>query len=275
LAFALAEVLWILAGQGDSSFLNFFNSRLPHFSGKTKTYPGAYGFRLRKRFGIDQLKRAYKVLRNNPESRQVVLQLWDATTDLPDEIGRPRNADIPCNVVSMLKIRKGKLLWTQIMRSNDIQLGLPHNLVQFTFLQEVLSSWLGIEPGAYTHFADSLHFYERDWGKGVGIVPVDLPMNADRITGSMDELDPLFGLAYDLVKRAIGLKESSYNQFGNLHDECERRFPEFLGNIVKVLLAETMRRKHQSAGNDQDFLGQSNPLYNRLWKHWIEGLREE
>lgn len=275
LPFALAEVLWILTGQEDASFLNFFNTRLPLFSGKTETYPGAYGFRLRKRFGLDQLVRAYEVLRNNPESRQVVLQLWDASSDLPDELGRPRSADIPCNVVSMLKIRQNKLVWTQIMRSNDIQLGLPYNLVQFTFLQEALASWLGIEPGVYNHFADSLHFYERDWGHGIGIVPVDLPTNSDKIIGSRDVLDPLLARAYDLVKHAIGLEEFSDHDFEDLCNECERRFPEFLKNIVKVLLMETMRRKHLLGGKDLHLLGQSNALYDRLWKHWIEGIKEE
>src|SRR5438105_846561 len=45
-AFALAEIVWILAGRNDSSFLNYFNSKLPQFSGTDKSYHGAYGHRL-------------------------------------------------------------------------------------------------------------------------------------------------------------------------------------------------------------------------------------
>ena len=50
----------------------------------------------------------------------------------------------------------------QIMRSNDLHLGLPHNLVQFTSLQEILAGWLGLEPAGYHHLSDSLHVYEKD-----------------------------------------------------------------------------------------------------------------
>ncbi len=48
------------------------------------------------------------------------------------------------------------------MRSNDHFRGLPHNLIQFTTVQEVLAGWLGISLGSYHHYSDSLHVYESD-----------------------------------------------------------------------------------------------------------------
>jgi len=76
-------------------------------------------------------------------------------TDFPDEEGRPASQDILCNVLSMLKIRDGRLEWTQVMRSNDLFRGVPYNFVQFTVLQEVIAGWLGLEVGAYDHVSDS------------------------------------------------------------------------------------------------------------------------
>ena len=35
------------------------------------------------------------------------------------------------------KVRQGKLEWSQIMRSNDVLLGMPYNFIQFTGLQEI------------------------------------------------------------------------------------------------------------------------------------------
>jgi len=64
---------------------------------------GAYGYRLRKKFNIDQMDRAYRALAKNPDSRQIVLQIWDASDDLPAIDGIPLAADIPCNIVSILK----------------------------------------------------------------------------------------------------------------------------------------------------------------------------
>ena len=91
--------------------------------------------------------------------------------DFPSDNGLPVADDIPCNICSMLKVRNGRLEWSQIMRSNDIFLGLPHNFVQFMTLQEVLAGWIGIEPGTYTHFADSLHLYEKNAERRLFIHP--------------------------------------------------------------------------------------------------------
>ena len=54
--FAIVEVIGIIAGRKDSAYLNFFNPRLPHFAGSGNVYPGAYGYRLRKHFGMDQTR---------------------------------------------------------------------------------------------------------------------------------------------------------------------------------------------------------------------------
>lgn len=160
-AFAVAEVVWIVSGRNDVEFLTFWNTRLPEFSGPAPRLHGAYGYRLRRSLGFDQLERAYSALRSNADSRQVVLQIWDGRLDLPKDDGSPADRDIPCNICSLLKVRSGKLHWTQVLRSNDIYRGVPYNFVQFTFLQEVLAGWLGLDVGDYTHVSDSLHLYEN------------------------------------------------------------------------------------------------------------------
>jgi len=180
-AFALAEVVWIVCGRNDSAFLNYFNPNLPRLAGNGATYRGAYGHRLRKHFKIDQLERAYRVLSADCDSRQVVLQIWDSAEDMPREDGTAQAQDVPCNIAALLKLREGHLEWTQIMRSNDLVLGLPHNIVQFSSLQEVLAGWLGVEVGSYHHFTDSLHLYERDAPIADHIALRYLPPNPDSI----------------------------------------------------------------------------------------------
>jgi thymidylate synthase len=85
IAFALAEVIWIVRGRNDSAFVNYFSNAVRHFAGEGPTYHGAYGYRLRNTFGVDQLERARATFVRNPDSRQVVLQRgriyptrWDA-----------------------------------------------------------------------------------------------------------------------------------------------------------------------------------------------------
>ena len=152
-AFSLAEIIWIINGRHDSSFLNYFNRVLPRYAGCGLTYHGAYGYRLRRHFDVDQLERTYQVLRHQPDSRQAVLQIWDSRVDLPDPEGNPSSPDIPCNVVAFLKVRNGALEWTQIIRSNDLFRGLAYNIVQFTALQEIMAGWLGWAWAAIANLA--------------------------------------------------------------------------------------------------------------------------
>ena len=74
-AFALAEVVWMLAGRDDTSFLAHWFPKYPEYVGCGPRQHGAYGMRLRQQFGIDQIKRAYLALRNNSSTRQVALQI--------------------------------------------------------------------------------------------------------------------------------------------------------------------------------------------------------
>src|SRR6267142_6836672 len=80
-AFALAEIVWIVRGRNDSAFLTYFNNELPRYAGTGPTFHGAYGYRLRRHLGLDQLDRAFLALRAKPYSRQVVLQIWDGGLD--------------------------------------------------------------------------------------------------------------------------------------------------------------------------------------------------
>jgi len=159
-AFGLVEFIWIFNGKNDSDVLQFWNPKLSHFTGSSKYLHGAYGYRLKKGFGIDQIQRAYLALKSNPSSRQVVLQIWDPRCDLPDSLGEPVSPDIPCNISSLLEIRGGRLYWTQVMRSNDVMRGLPYNIIQFTMLHEFFASWLGCEMGDYVHISNSIHMYK-------------------------------------------------------------------------------------------------------------------
>ena len=67
-AFGIAEVVWLLAGSNDAEVLNFWFPRLPEFAGHGPTYDGAYGYRLRKQFGIDQVRRVCDALSSNPST---------------------------------------------------------------------------------------------------------------------------------------------------------------------------------------------------------------
>jgi thymidylate synthase len=264
-AFALAEVVWILSGRDDSGFLNFWNPVLPRFAGRGPLYYGAYGQRLRYRFGIDQIRFAYETLRAQPASRQVVLQIWDAASDLPIEAGQPRSGDIPCNVCSLLKIRNGRLDWTQVMRSNDLVLGWPHNVVQFTTLQEMMAAWLEVEPGCYTHFSDSLHVYSDQLPDLKELTPVTPVRNSDRWSlpypRTMEVIEDL-GMRMDNI-RAHSSDSNVIRQEGGYTYESAAAT-----NALRLIAADAARRARLDDLSEELVAGCDNPLLRQLWNRW-------
>lgn len=266
-AFAIAEVIWIVSGRRDSAFLNYWNPALPRFAGNGENYHGAYGYRLRKHLGLDQLERAYQALSKNPDSRQVVLQIWDSTVDFPAEDGRPRDADIPCNVCSFAKIRNGKLEWGQILRSNDLFLGVPHNFVQFTSLQEILAAWLGVEVGHYRHVADCLHIYVRDEKKVKSTGHVAPERNTDVLRFSKAESDVFFTEMSKRMDRMAGDWLTQRKLKNLTHPE---NFPQELRNWLLVVAADCARRRRWIDLSYELMDECSNPALGQLWERWLK-----
>lgn len=271
-AFALAEVVWILRGRRDSAFLNYFNHQLCRYAGSGETYHGAYGHRLIRHFGINQLERAYLTLQSRQDSRQVVLQMWDAASDLPLPDGSPAAEDIPCNITSLLKLRDGRLEWLQVMRSNDVFLGLPHNLVQFTTLQEVIAGWLGVGLGSYNHVSDSLHVYQKDCEDLFRSRPVLVEVNNDSCALPKPESDVAWAKLEEAVERIIAPNASATDVLKKLETSD---LPAALRNILCVLSAEGIRRRGEILSARSAMLGCSNLVFVQLWERWLRRIRIE
>lgn len=168
--FHLYEAMWFLAGRNDVASLTPLVPRMIDFSDDGETFHGAYGYRWRHHFGGDQLSTIIQTLRQNPESRRCVLQMWDCDNDLQDlpasifGSGKPEfvpySKDVPCNTHAYVQIRDGHLDLAVMNRSNDIFWGmLGSNYVTFTFLLEYLAGMIGVPVGFYHHFTVNAHYY--------------------------------------------------------------------------------------------------------------------
>lgn len=152
--FHLFESLWMLAGRRDVEFVSRYNSRISQYSDDGITFHAAYGHRLRKHFLMDQLQLCINKLKENPDDRRVVLQLWDP-------IDLNINAkDLACNVVMIPRIRDGYLDMTVMNRSNDYLWGMTGaNVVHMSIIQEYIARMVGVELGHYTQISNCLHAY--------------------------------------------------------------------------------------------------------------------
>ena len=265
-AFAIAEVIWILCGRRDASFLTYFNRSLKKFAGDLPEYPGAYGYRLRYNLGFDQLERAYHALSACRDSRQIVLQIWDGRSDLPRDDGRPQSTDEPCNIVALLKVRNDRLEWTQILRSNDLFLGVPYNFVQFTTLQEILAGWLGVGIGAYVQLSDSLHVYDRDVGAIVKFRRDPAPpRNVDSLLLSKSDSDRVFTELSRVIDR---LREDRGTRLLQTSDVGSVDLPPEYRNLLSIVWAEAARRSDLREVAQRAVEACTNPVLTALWGRW-------
>jgi len=265
-AFAIAEVVWIITGRNDAEFLNYFNRDLPKFAGDCPVYHGAYGHRLCRHFGIDQLNRAYHALTHKPETRQVVLQIWDGSVDLPDLRGRESAPDIPCNINSILKIRGGKLEWMQILRSNDIYRGLPYNIVQFTTLQEVIAGWLGIAVGSYNHLSDSLHVYDDCLRNLEALFQNEIAVNTDSLRLPREESLRVFRELGRHIETVIR-EETTTDRLSSIVRQSG--LPVAFQNMLCLLCAEGARRRQSIDVAAQIMEGCTNPAFKQIFERWL------
>jgi Thymidylate synthase len=121
---------------------------------------GAYGSRTH-----GQLNDLVELIDGDLDTRQAVLTFFDAKRDL-----NRKKLDIPCTISAQFFVRAGDDDRSYLdlgisMRSNDLWLGTPYDLVQFSILQASVAQALGVEMGRYVHRAGSLHLYQRDEAK--------------------------------------------------------------------------------------------------------------
>lgn len=266
-AFAITEIFWILDGNDEANFINTWNPIFRKFAGKEQNYHGAYGHRLIHNLGFNQLQRVYETLKNNPESRQCVLQIWDGNKDLPKISGKPNSEDIPCNLTASLKIRDNKLEWSQIMRSNDLFRGTPYNFIQFSTLQEIIAGWLGIGIGEYFYFTDSLHVYKHDLGKFSKRENLIDLKNPDKLLFSKEEFDTFFPRCISILKK-IYKNGLEYKDIINL--KADKIIPQEYKNLLSLSLAY-IGLKNKQFGLVQDCeLICNNELLLTVWNTWKE-----
>ena len=264
-AFAIAEVIWMLAGSNEAAVINYWNRQLPKYAGATEAYGGAYGYRLRRHFGLDQLRRAVDVLHSKPDSRQVVLQFWSSSSDLPHPNGEPVAADVPCNLASLLKVRQGRLYWTQIARSNDIIRGLPYNIVQFTTIQEIVAGWLGLRLGSYHHVSDSLHMYTGDIADFTADASRCPQPNADTLAVPIAQGEVLIATLFERMRR---LSDPALTR-----GECEALLatpgcPRGYLSLLTILICEAARRRRWFDLMEACEVHCTNSQLRQLWQLW-------
>jgi len=154
----VAEQIWFLMGsRKPDDFLREFTKIWDDFTNPNDVVTVAYGYRWRKHFGRDQIKLLIDLLQKEPSSRQGVVVTWDPTAD---GLSLFKKKNVPCPYSFTVNIIGGRLHFHNIVRSNDMILGFPHDVAGFCLLQHILAQKLKVEVGIYTHTISNAHIYD-------------------------------------------------------------------------------------------------------------------
>ncbi len=102
---------------------------------------------------LHQLGDILHELRENPNSREAYLTIWNSTLD-PFRLSRRR---VPCTLGYQFFIRDEGLLMTYIQRSCNFPKHYQDDVYLARKLQEWMAEKLMITPGSFSHWIGSLH----------------------------------------------------------------------------------------------------------------------
>ncbi len=156
----VAEQVWYLMGENRPDWLRPYTRIWDDFLEEDGTIKAAYGYRWRHHFGRDQIEGLISHLSENPHSRHAVIITWDPSSD---GLAVDTKKNLPCPFSFTVNIAGGKLHLHNIVRSNDMILGCPHDVAGFALLQCILAQRLGVEPGIYTHSISNAHVYDNHY----------------------------------------------------------------------------------------------------------------
>ncbi len=244
--FHLFEALWIIHGRNDVKFLTHFNKQMAQYSDDGVTFHAPYGYRLRAHFGEpgfhDQISIVIDKLRENPNDRQAVLQIYDTNVDLS-----VKTKDVPCNDMVFLKIRDNKLHMTVCCRSTDVLWGAyGANVVQFSMLQEYIAGNIGCFMGTYTQISDSFHVYtEKDVYKKCKDIPLLSDNNPYYHMGAYPMFHEATPAEFD---HDLSLMFHQYDHYGDIDATYAKfRTPFFIDVVLPMWAAW---QTHKSGSTD-------------------------
>ena len=101
---------------------------------------------------IDQISRAVETIKNNPDSRRIIVSAWNVAD--VDQMALP-----PCHALFQFYVADGKLSCLLYQRSADTFLGVPFNIASYALLTMMMAQVCGLKAGEFVHTLGDTHLY--------------------------------------------------------------------------------------------------------------------
>lgn len=113
-----------------------------------------YGAQWRNFNGVDQLMEVIRQIKENPDSRRIILSAWNPK-DLP-EMALP-----PCHTFMQFYVANGELSLQLYQRSGDIFLGIPFNIASYSLFLMMVAQVTNLKPKTFVHTIGDAHIYSN------------------------------------------------------------------------------------------------------------------
>ena len=167
------ELLWFLTGDTNIQYLKDNGVRIwdewATESGDLGPLYGKQWVAWQKPNGetINQIAEVVETLKNNPNSRRMIVTAWNPA-DLPDESISPQQnvengqmALATCHAFFQFYVANGRLSCQLYQRSADTFLGVPFNIASYALLVHMMAQQTGLEVGEFVWTGGDVHLYNN------------------------------------------------------------------------------------------------------------------
>ena len=164
------ELLWFLNGDTNISYLNENGVRIwNEWADENGDLGPVYGHQWRNWNSdeIDQIKEVIHTLKNNPDSRRMLVSAWnpsvlpDTSVSFSENVANGKAALPPCHAFFQFYVADGKLSCQLYQRSADIFLGVPFNIASYALLTMMMAQVCGYQAGDFIHTFGDAHIYSN------------------------------------------------------------------------------------------------------------------
>jgi thymidylate synthase len=152
------ELLWFLKGDTNIKYLKENGVSIwDEWADENGELGPVYGYQWRNwpsRDGktIDQIKQVVNQLKNNPDSRRIIVSAWNVAD--VNQMALP-----PCHSLFQFYVAEGKLSCQLYQRSADVFLGVPFNIASYALLTMMFAQVCNLKLGDFVHTFGDTHLY--------------------------------------------------------------------------------------------------------------------
>ncbi len=164
------ELLWFLKGETNIEYLKANQVKIwDEWADENGDLGPVYGHQWRNwnSDGVDQIQELIVQLKNNPNSRRMLVSAWnpsvlpDTNVSFSENVANGKAALPPCHAFFQFYVADGKLSCQLYQRSADTFLGVPFNIASYALFTMMVAQVCEFELGDFIHTFGDVHLYNN------------------------------------------------------------------------------------------------------------------